>query len=130
VRGLIIREPWIGKILDGMKMWEIRSTSTKIRGPIALIRGGSGLVVGTARVTDSIGPLSLDELTAHEDKHAVPRGALEGFLKKYKGRAFAWVLEGVRRLDAPVAYDHPSGAVIWVTLPIEQSEFELGVTHG
>ena len=31
-------------------------------------------------------------------------------------RAFAWVLSDVKPLAKSVPYDHPSGAVIWVTL--------------
>ena len=30
---------------------------------------------------------------------------------------YAWVLDQVRRLPKPVPYEHPRGAVIWVTLP-------------
>jgi hypothetical protein len=46
VDGLVIDKPWIDLILDGKKTWEMRSTLTKKRGKIALIRKGSkaGLV--------------------------------------------------------------------------------------
>lgn len=40
-RGLIIRKPWIDYILDGTKVWELRSTRTKIRGEIGLIEAGT-----------------------------------------------------------------------------------------
>lgn len=45
---LVIAEPWIGLILDGSKTWEMRSRATRKRGRIALIRKGSGQVVGVA----------------------------------------------------------------------------------
>jgi len=38
MRGLIIREPWIGMILDGSKTWELHTQHTTMRGEIALIR--------------------------------------------------------------------------------------------
>lgn len=116
MRGLIIAEPWIDKILDGEKTWEIRGTSTKTRGRIALIRKGSGQVVGTARLTDAVGPLTRRDLQANLRKHCVPRSGLPVLLRRYP-RPHAWVLEDARRLRRPVSYEHPRGAVIWVTLP-------------
>ena len=60
-RALIIRSPHIEKVLAGTKTWEIRSRSTNIRGPIALIRSESGLVVGTCELVDVKGPLRYSE---------------------------------------------------------------------
>ena len=62
MKGLIIRQPWVGKILRGAKAWEIRGFQTKIRRPIALIQSGTGTVVGVCDVVDVHGPLSLEEL--------------------------------------------------------------------
>ena len=36
MKGLIIREPWIGMIMDGSKTWELRTQHTTMRGEIAL----------------------------------------------------------------------------------------------
>jgi hypothetical protein len=33
-------------------------------------------------------------------------------------RTFGWVLQTAHRLKQPVPYSHPSGAVIWVNLPL------------
>ena len=41
-------------ILAGVKTWEIRSKFTKKIGPVALIRQGSGTVVGTATLAEVI----------------------------------------------------------------------------
>lgn len=117
MRGLIIRFPWIDHIFAGHKTWEIRGKATKIRGPIALIRGGSGLVVGKCELVDSLGPFTLEQLQGLQDKHCVPVDELRPFLLKYKDQAHAWVLDRVVAFERPVPYDHPSGAVIWVTLP-------------
>ena len=34
----------------------------------------------------------------------------------YYRQTYAWVVQNARRLERPVAYRHPSGAVIWVRL--------------
>lgn len=117
MRGLIIRSPWIDHILAGRKTWEIRSKATKVRGTIALIRGGSGLVVGKAELVHSLGPFTFEQLRDRQDKHGVPVDDLRPFLLKYKDKAHAWVLDRVVAFERPIQYDHPSGAVIWVTLP-------------
>lgn len=125
MRGLIIRDPWIDLILQGKKTWEIRSKASAVREKIALIRGGSGTIVGTVTLADCLGPFTFDELPAHRDKHCVPDGPLAEFREKYKNRAFAWVMRDVVALPEPVPYDHPSGAVIWVTLPEDVSRVLL-----
>jgi len=33
-RLLVVAEPWASLLVDGEKTWELRATSTKIRGPI------------------------------------------------------------------------------------------------
>ncbi len=117
MRGLIIRRPWIEKILAGEKTWEIRGSNTKLRERIALIRAGSGRIVGTADLVDVVGPLSRDELAASCDKHCVPSDMIDDVTRRYKQRVYAWVMANAQALPSPVRYSHPSGAVIWVTLP-------------
>lgn len=120
MNGLIIDEPWITKILTGEKTWEMRTSSTSARGQIALIKKGSGAVVGVARVTGSLGPLGLDELRNHAGKHMVPIVEFES------GRAAkwttAWELADARPLRHNVPYCHPPGAVIWVNLSHDVEE--------
>ena len=58
-KGLVIKSPAIDKILLGIKTWEMRSKSTQVRGPIALIKKGSGQIVGIANLVDVKGPLML-----------------------------------------------------------------------
>lgn len=108
-----IREPWIDMILAGEKRWEIRSKFTKKIGPVALIRAGSGTVVGTANLTEVI------QLTPQK---AFKKHAIMGFRPLTKAEAkdlegqYAWVLKDVIKFKNPVPYKHPSGAVTWVTL--------------
>ena len=111
--GLIIGERWVSKILEGEKCWEMRSTRTKRRGPIALIKKGSKTVVGVCELTDVHGPFDSPDLEKYRDKHRVPKSIYEA--PDYKWR-YAWELSNVRRLTSPLTYQHRSGSVIWVAL--------------
>lgn len=61
-RALIVRQPWIEKILSGEKTWEMRSKRTLVRGRIGLIEQGTGLIVGECDLIHSGMPL--DKLDA------------------------------------------------------------------
>lgn len=111
MKGLVIKEPYIDYIVDGTKYWEMRKRPTTIRGPIALIKKGSGLIVGVARIVDSLPELSASEMTLHFHKHRIPHEDIETTEWRHP-----WVLESAQRLPNPVPYEHPSGAVIWVNL--------------
>ena len=115
MKGLLIKTPWIDKILAGTKTWELRGSNTHVRGKIALIQSGSGTVVGTCELVNVVGPLSKAELTRRTRKHGVSPSLLRQGVRYRK--TYAWVLEKARRLRRPVPYKHPMGAVIWVNLP-------------
>ena len=117
---LIIREPWIGLILDGKKTWEMRSQATTKRGVIGLIRQGSGLIVGTARIVDSLPALTRATYMDHAHRHAIPGTMLDEVIAQ--GWVHPWVLAEVKRLPEPVPYAHKSGAVTFVTLEPETSD--------
>ena len=114
-RALIIRQPHIGRILDGSKTWEMRSTKTKIRGRIALIEGGSGLIVGECELINSAEPLTAMEISimggAYYRLHRITDNDL---LTRWP---CPWALRNAKRYDKPIPYKHPAGAVIWVNLP-------------
>ena len=67
-RALLVRTPHVDRILAGRKTWEIRGSRTAVRGPIGLVKSGSGLIVGTCDLVDVIGPLTLPELKRHARK--------------------------------------------------------------
>ncbi|ENQ3080414.1 ASCH domain-containing protein [Bacillus cereus] len=113
MKGLIIRSPWIELILEGKKTWEIRGANTKIRGKIALIKSGSGMVFGTIDLIDSK-KLSLEEYQQSESFHKVP--AQNCLQEPYK-YTHAWIFQNPTPLKEPIPYKHPMGAVIWVNLP-------------
>lgn len=100
-------------ILAGAKTWEIRSKFTKKIGSVALIRSGSGTVVGIATLTEVI-KLTAEFAYANLNKmniKSMPREKADYFDGKY-----AWILKDVISFKTPVPYKHPSGAVTWVTL--------------
>ncbi|GAB2518682.1 ASCH domain-containing protein [Microbulbifer agarilyticus] len=112
-KALIIDEPWITHLLQGHKIWELRSRQTQYRGWFGLIKKGSGQVVAVARLTsvsDYLDDAMLERTFGH---HQVGPELYSN--PDYKWR-YAWKLEDIRPLVQPVPYQHKSGAVTWVTL--------------
>lgn len=108
----MIRSPWIDFILQGKKTWEIRGSNTSIRGEIALIKSGSGMVYGTVNLVESR-RLTLEDYHLSERYHCVPQTNTVN--PPYK-TIYAWEFKNPKLFDMPVAYKHPQGAVIWVKL--------------
>jgi hypothetical protein len=113
LKGLVIDQPWIGKILSGEKVWEMRSRATSVRGEIALIAKGTGTIVGYARLIDCLPALRPEQMPSHFAKHSIPPEMTRSPGFKW---FTPWVLADVRRAERPVPYHHPSGAVTWVNL--------------
>jgi hypothetical protein len=124
--GLLIRSPWIDRILDGSKTWEIRGSRTSKRGRIALIKSGTGTVIGVAGLVEVVGPLELPEFVANAHKTALLHSEAIRSLP-YK-RTFAWVLENPRRLIQPIPYVHPYGSIVWVKLEPTVERASLSAT--
>jgi|SRR5579872_1381048 len=112
--GLLIRSPFIDLILKGSKTWEMRGSRTTKRGRIALIKSGTGTVVGVVDLVDVVGPLKRSELAANASKAGFERH--ERVTEMPYDRTFAWVVRNPQRLKKPVPYKHPYGAIIWVNL--------------
>jgi hypothetical protein len=113
MKGLIIKSPWIDLVFEGKKTWEIRGSNTNIRGMIALIKSGSGMVYGEINLVDSK-ELSLTDYQESRKFHGVESEAAAEL--PYK-RTYAWVFEKPELYKEPLPYKHPMGAVIWVRLP-------------
>ncbi len=115
-RTLLVKEPWVSLLLDGQKVWELRRSSTKVRGRIGLTPAGSGLIFGRANLRHVHGPFTAEELREHRDKHLVD----DEFLEEYAAGKplYAWELRAVHRYLSPAPFHHPRGAVIWVKLPL------------
>lgn len=114
MKGLVIRSPWIDLILDGSKTWEMRSRATGMRGTIALIKAGSGMVYGTADLIDCLPALSVQQMRETTGRHGIPPDKIDAAAAQ--GWTTPWVLDRVKRFDTPVRYEHPNGAVTWVDL--------------
>jgi hypothetical protein len=124
-KALIIDEPWISRIIHGEKGWEMRSTNSRIRGPIGLIRKGSLQVVGIANFNNVLGPYDNEQLIENSHHHTIPNERFNA--PDYKWR-YAWELLDAKPLSHPVSYQHKNGAVIWVELDddvIEKIEHQL-----
>ena len=104
-KGLVVREPWISKLLDGSKVWELRGSTTAHRGRTGLIASGSGSVVGEASLQACIGPLDLQTLAETASLHAVPIDWLRENLR-YRN-TYAWVFADPLRYGESVPYAHP-----------------------
>jgi len=112
MKGLIIKPRWVDLILSGHKKWEIRGSNTKIRGKIALIKSGSGMIFGTVELVDSQ-KLNNEQLRKGQLLHFVQENELDAV--SYK-TPHAWVLKNPQILEKPIPYKHPQGAIIWVNL--------------
>jgi hypothetical protein len=112
MKGLIIQSPWIDLILQGQKIWEIRSRNSTKREKIALIKSGTGLILGTVDLVNSK-KLTLQEFQETEKFHCI--GKEKSIILPYKN-IYAWEFQNPIFFDKPIPYIHPQGAVIWVDL--------------
>lgn len=113
-RALIIREPWISKILSGEKTWEMRSKLTSVRGWIGLVAQGTSQVVGLARLIGCELPLNAKNYDQHFDRHAIPAEQTQWAIEN--NWVFPWVLADVIRLPRPMPFTSRPGAVQFVTI--------------
>lgn len=108
---LIVAKPWVDYLVDGKKVWEMRSTNTKIRGWVGVVEKGTGTVVGILYVHDTKVNLSKSELISNFDKHCVDYEEKPELIKWNN----AWMVKDAVRIS-PVPYEHKKGAVIWVNV--------------
>jgi ASCH domain len=115
VKGLIIREPWITKILNGEKTWEMRPKVSHYRGPIALIPKDSDELIGVVEMIDSLPELRTLEAYAEafEFHRVPPESQASAFSARWR---IPWVLRDARALIEPVRYKRRKGPVAWVLL--------------
>ncbi len=94
LRVLSVRQPWASLIASGRKTIELRSWSTKYRGPV-LILAGSGIWRGTEH---PIGPrgVSLCIVDLINVRAVRPADAQAACIAPPEGFGFAWVLANAR----------------------------------
>ena len=115
-RGLKIRQPWLGYILEGRKKWELRGAECAHVGTVvALVEVGKKRIVATARIVNSF-KVNDDTLAERVDLHCVEDYDTNPHLEGYRQNqgVFAWLLDEVRLLD-PIFVDTTS-AVMWEKL--------------
>jgi len=115
-RGLLIRDPYATQILNGEKVWEIRGKPTQLRGPIVIVKSGTGRAFGTANLVRVLGPLDIEDLISAPELPAVERDEMRRQGPPYP-KTYAYVFTNPRWFERPIPYRHPSGAVTWVRLP-------------
>lgn len=107
-KALIIKKPFLDKIFNDGKVWEMRSSRTTISGRIGLIEQGSGHIVGEAYLLGCLAPIAPNDAFYRFHKVSNPK-----LLEKWK---YPWVLANVIKYKKPIPYTHPKGAVVWVNL--------------
>ena len=111
LKGLIIKKHWLDLILSGQKPWEIRGSNTKVRGTICLIESGTGMIKGAVELMD-VNQLNSKILPMFKRFHCIEDTNAVSYKHPY-----AWVMQSPIKLDKPIPYKHPQGAVVWVNLP-------------
>jgi len=92
----------------------MRSGPTEVRGAIALIHEGKGVVSGVATLVNVGWALSPSEMLETHHLHKIPTEMIHSSdVAKWNT---PWILTDVRRLAMPVRYDHPNGSDTWVDL--------------
>lgn len=116
--GLIIKKKWLDLIISGKKTLEIRGSRTShLNETIYLLESGSGRVKGTAKI-GGVYPISSDrdwEKFRNDPtwSHCVDMDYQT--LKKRYPNPYAWCLGEVTPISEELFYEHPKGAVIWVS---------------
>ena len=114
MRGLLIEQPHLVNILNGLKTVRIGTGNTKIRGHVALCYKSH--IHGFAKIVDSYQVPRTQLLTPNwEKKHRAIQFLLNG---PYANRKVLWIweLSHIEKLKYPIPYTHPKRARIWVNV--------------
>ena len=90
MRALIVKSPYAGQIVTGLKTIEYRSRRTHIRGRIGIVAAGTGTIIGEVDLIGCEGP----------DEYGL----------------YHWLLANPVGYKIPKHYHHPSGAQIWILI--------------
>jgi len=119
---LKIKQPWMGHILRGEKIWEIRGEVARVIGRVALFEAGAMHFVGLATIVESNLVTDAD-MAANVDKHCIEDWDTNPMVAKYRERKgiFAYVLSDVVNIE-PVAANLGSSVIWsilanWLTMP-------------
>lgn len=124
---LFVQKPWIDKILDEEKRWEVRGYLTHKRERFYLAESKANLLRGEATLVDcklvAVKDGSGDWLIAEDVVMGEDVGSIEkklGFnfaevpeILQKCDKLYAWVLRDVKKYEEPIPWKPKSGAVIW-----------------
>jgi hypothetical protein len=133
-RGLMIRDPYASQILNGEKIWEIRGRPTQIRGPVVVVKSGTGRAFGTVNLVRVLGPLEREDLEVAAELPRSERDEVARLGLPYP-KTYAYVFTNPQWFERPIPYRHASGAVTWVRLPeldleaVRYAASPMGVTQ-
>lgn len=122
-QALVLEQPWLEKILDGEKTWEIRGGNTYFRGWLGLIDrdaqddDGRRLLKGIAYLDAVKGPLSRKDIENNVKHHRIPKAFLDFYSGVRYKKPFAWVLKDAQRLDPPIPVQVQTNKGSFVSLP-------------
>lgn len=108
-RAIVVKAPFAGMIVDGIKTLEMRSRENHISERIGVIEARSGLIIGSVDLCGSTF-LNESDFDTMKNDHCVEDLTL---LKKWN---HGWILKNAVRFDKPIKYVHPRGAVTWVNI--------------
>lgn len=114
MRGLLIEQPHLDNILNGLKTVRIGTGNTNIRDHVALCYNGH--IHGFAKIVDSYQVPRTQLLTPKwEKKHRAIQFLLNG---PYANRKVLWIweLSHIEKLKYPIPYTHPKRARIWINV--------------
>ena len=91
---LSIKEPWASLIIEGKKTLELRTWSTRYRGPLLIHRSGKcGGIVGVVELVDIVQIESSTHFLSLRDKHQAPDTL-------YQEGLYGWILKNTK----PIAF--------------------------
>lgn len=96
---LIVKAPFSGWIVDGVKLIEFRTKNTSIRERIGIIESGTKTVIGDVELVGSIYNRTQD--------------------------IYTWLLSRPRRYAKPIAFEQKRGYVTWALLDIDPEQQKL-----
>ena len=118
--GLIIGQPHLNDILDGVVSGDRRAFSTRKRGRIALVDDTTGTVLGFADLTD-VRKINYMQFLEQYGGHRVNADMWAQHRTYYE-----FVLKRVTRAKYPFTVDRSKGETVWVELP---DDVETGRTQ-
>lgn len=97
---LIVKAPFSGWIVDGVKLIEFRTRNTAIRDRIGIIESGTKTVIGDVEIT--------------------------GCKYNKETGLYFWFLKNGRRYAKPVPYQHKRGAIVWTEVDVDPHAMRYG----